>query len=440
MNGQIFSRDYVSKPYWWERTPRPEIQDCPLPKSSDVVILGSGYTGLSAAIQTTRYNLQTVVIDAEDAGWGCSTRNGGQVSTSIKSSYPELCRQFGKDQAVALIKTGEESVQWVEDFVRENNIDCDYQNTGRFHGAHSPREYRNMCKTLEETPESLRKGCYTISVEQQGAEIGSHYYYGGTINPTCSSIDPARYHQGMLNTAIQQGCRIITHSRGTSIQKRNGVFHVSTTKGTIQARDVIVATNGYTGNSTPWMQRRVIPIGSYIIATEPLSGDRINELLPTNRVITDTLKLVVYYRACPERKRIVFGGRVSIRETEPAISAPKLRELMLDRFPSLTDIRITHSWMGFVAYTFDKLPHLGVHDGVHYCMGYCGSGISLSSYLGAKTGLRVAGQQVHESPLDRHEPKGRFYYRGNPWFLEPSVFYFRIMDRLSSRNTRTKTI
>ncbi|MYB35524.1 MAG: FAD-binding oxidoreductase [Gammaproteobacteria bacterium] len=438
MNKKVFSGDYAGKPYWWERTPRPEIQDCPLPKSSDVVILGSGYTGLSAAIQTTRHNLQTVVIDAEDAGWGCSTRNGGQVSTSIKSSYPELCRQFGKDQALAIINTGKESVQWVEDFIQQNNIDCDYQNTGRFHGAHSPQEFQNMCRTLEETPEFLSKGIHTINIEQQRAEIGSNYYYGGTVNPGCSSIDPARYHQGMLNTAVTQGCQIITHCRGINIQKQNGVFHVSTTKGTIQARDVIVATNGYTGNPTPWMQRRIIPIGSYIIATEPLPGGMIGELLPTNRVITDTLKLVVYYRACPDQERILFGGRVSIRETDPAISAPKLRELMLDRFPSLTDIRITHSWMGFVAYTFDKLPHLGVHDGVHYCMGYCGSGISLSSYLGAKTGLRVAGQEGHDSPLDRHKFKGRFYYRGNPWFLKPSVFYFRIRDQLSSQNTRTQ--
>ncbi|MCY4228804.1 MAG: FAD-binding oxidoreductase [Gammaproteobacteria bacterium] len=435
MTEKIFTGDYVSKPYWWERTPRPDIQDSPLPKSSDVVILGSGYTGLSAAIQTTRHNLQTVVIDAEHAGWGCSTRNGGQISTSIKSSYPELCRQFGKDQATALIKTGKESLQWVEDFVQENSIDCDYQNAGRFHGAHSPREFQNMCKTLDETPESLRKGCYTVNIEQQAAETGSNYYYGGKVDPACSSIDPARYHQGMLNTAIQQGCQIIAHTRGLSIQKKGGVFHVSTTKGMIRAREVIVATNGYTGNSTPWMQKRVIPIGSYIIATEPLPRDTINQLLPTNRVITDTLKLVVYYRTCPERKRILFGGRVLIRETEPSISAPKLRELMLNRFPSLSDIRISHSWMGFVAYTFDKLPHLGIYDGVHYCMGYCGSGISLSSYLGAKTGLKVAGQPGHESPLDKHEFKGRFYYRGNPWFLKPSVFYYRTRDQLSSRSS-----
>lgn len=429
----IFSKDYVSKPYWWERTPRPKIQDYPLPKSSDVVILGSGYTGLSAAIQTTQYNLQTVVIDANDAGWGCSTRNGGQISSSIKGSYAELSQQYGENQAIALIKTGKEAFRWIEKFIHKNNIDCDYLNSGRFHGAHTPNEFRYMCKTLDQTPESLKKGVYTVNIEQQTTEIGSQYYYGGTINPDCSSIDPARYHRALLDISMQQGCQIITNCKGTHIQKQNGIFRVSTSKGTIQARDVIVATNGYTDNSMPWIHRRVIPIGSYIIATEPLPEGMIDELLPTNRVITDTLKLVVYYRACPERKRILFGGRVSIGETEPTISAPMLRKLMLERFPALSDFRITHSWMGFVAYTFDQLPHMGEHDGVHYCLGYCGSGISLSSYLGAETGLRVAGKTSQDSALDKHNLQGRFYYWGNPWFLKPSVLYYRTRDRLSSR-------
>ncbi len=436
MKDKIFSRDYASKPYWWERTPRPKIQDYPLPKSSDVVILGSGYTGLSAAIQTTRHNLQTVVIDANDAGWGCSTRNGGQISSSIKGSYAKLSRQYGENQAVALIETGKEAVRWIEHFIQKNHIDCDYVNSGRFYGAHTPDEFQYMCKSLKQTPEALREGIYTINAEQQATEIGSQYYYGGTINPDCSSIDPARYHQGLLNISMQQGCQIITNCKGTHIHKQNGTYHVSTSKGTIQARDVIVATNGYTGNSTPWIQKRVIPIGSYIIATEPLPEGMIKELLPTNRVITDTLKLVVYYRACPEQKRILFGGRVMIRETEPTISAPKLRKLMLERFPALSDVRISHSWMGFVAYTFDQLPHLGQYDGVHYCVGYCGSGISLSSYLGAKTGLRVAGQAGHETALDKQDFQGRFYYRGNPWFLKPSVFYYQVRDRLSSRKNR----
>ncbi|MYD75224.1 MAG: FAD-binding oxidoreductase [Gammaproteobacteria bacterium] len=438
MNEPIFSPDYVSRPYWWDRTSRPQLDDSPLPKSADVVVLGSGYTGLSAAIQTARHGLQTVVLDAEDAGWGCSSRNGGQISISIKSSFGELCRQYGQDGAIALMQTGADALDWVGQFIRKNRIDCDFRQSGRFQGAHSPRAFKEMSRMISETPETMRNGAYPVSVEQQKEEIGTDFYHGGSINPRYASVDPARYHRGMLERAVNAGCGIITHCRATDLHRQGGIFRITTAKGQIRSRNVIVATNGYTGIATPWLRRRIIPIGSYIIATEPLPKGMIDVLLPTDRMITDTLKLVVYYRACPDRKRILFGGRVSVKETDPTASAPRLRDMMLKRFPSLGGIRITHSWMGFVGYTFDRIPHLGVQNGLHYCMGYCGSGISLSSYLGSKTGLKVAGQPGGDSPLDRLNFKGRFYYRGNPWFLKPSIFYYRCRDRISSRANRSR--
>lgn len=436
MNQEIFAPNYVSRPYWWERTPRPQLNQRSLPTSTDVLILGSGYTGLSAAIQTAQHGLQTVILDAEDVGWGCSTRNGGQISTGIKSSYPELVRQYGKDEAAALLEMGKEALRWTENFIAGNDIACDFRRSGRFKGAHSRHAFKAMCQTIRETPETIRDGTYIISPEQQKQEIGSNYYYGGCVNPAYASVDPARYHQGMLNIALHAGCTIIPHCPALTIQKQGGVLNISTPKGTLRARDVIVATNGYTSAATSWMQRRIIPIGSYLIATEPLSKGMMDELLPTDRMITDTLKLVVYYRACPERKRLLFGGRISIKETQPLASAPKLRQLMLDRFPLLSGIRITHSWMGFVGYTFDQLPHSGVHEGVHYCLGYCGSGISLSGYLGGMTGLKVAGQLKSDCPLDKRKFAGRPYYRGNPWFLEPAVLYYRLRDRLAVRSTQ----
>jgi glycine/D-amino acid oxidase-like deaminating enzyme len=217
------------------------------------------------------------------------------------------------------------------------------------------------------------------------------------------------------------------------IQPQNGSFVVETARGRIQARDVIVATSGYTGNVTPWQQHRIIPIGSYMIATEPLPHGVAEKLNPKERVISDTLDLVVYYRTCPQRKRLLFGGRVSLRETNPKVSAPRLRELMLQRFPELAAVKISHSWMGFVGYSFDHLPHIGKHNGIHYSMGYCGSGISLASYYGRMVGLKVAGDPEGETAIDRINFRGRPYYRGNPWFLAPSIFYYRWKDRLTAR-------
>jgi len=198
------------------------------------------------------------------------------------------------------------------------------------------------------------------------------------------------------------------------------------------ARQVVVATSGYTDRATPWHRRRIIPIGSYIIATESLKEELIDELIPKDRVITDTRKLVVYYRASPDRKRILFGGRVSLNETDPEKTVKPLHKKLSEIYPQLSETKISHSWMGFVGFTFDHMPHTGSHDGVHYAMGYCGSGVSLSSYFGTKLGQRISGLSHGNTVLTELQFQTRPFYSGNPWFLAPSILYYRLLDRYLS--------
>jgi len=430
---RLFTDDFKTTPYWWDRTPRPENVDQALPDAADVVIIGSGYTGLSAAIQTAQQGLHTVVVDAEQAGWGCSSRNGGQVSTSLKPTFQELSKKFSADKALEIIREGHNAMDWIRGFIADNNIDCDYHETGRFHAAHDAYHYDWLKHRIESQPKEFKVDARMIPVDQQQEEIGSETYHGGAVFPYHASIDPARYHQGMLRCALDAGVHITGNCRVNDISRSQSIFKVATEKGEIRAKHVIVATSGYTSRTTPWQQRRVIPIGTYMIATEPLPEEQMDRLIPNNRVITDTRKLVVYYRNCPERKRILFGGRVSLNETNPQISGPRLHHELRNRFPELENTRISHSWMGFVGYTFDEMPHLGVHDGVHYCMGYCGAGISLASYFGACIGRQVVGNPEGKTGLDSTPFEGRFYYRGNPWFLAPSIFYYRWRDELLSR-------
>jgi glycine/D-amino acid oxidase-like deaminating enzyme len=206
-------------------------------------------------------------------------------------------------------------------------------------------------------------------------------------------------------------------------------FRVATPRGAIQARNVVIATNGYTGPLTPWHRRRVIPIGSYIIATEPLAPELMARLMPRARVVSDTRKLIYYYRASPDRTRILFGGRVAYKETDPRVSAPRLHAELCNIFPELQGTRISHSWVGFVAYTFDTLPHLGCQDGLHYAMGYCGSGISLASYFGTRIGQQVLGSAEGRTGLDGLTFQTRPLYYGDPWFLAASIMYYRWRDR-----------
>jgi glycine/D-amino acid oxidase-like deaminating enzyme len=203
---------------------------------------------------------------------------------------------------------------------------------------------------------------------------------------------------------------------------------VQTPKGTVTARNVVVATNGYTGTMTPWLRRRVIPIGSYIIATEPLAPELMARLMPQDRVVSDTRRVVYYYRASPDGRRILFGGRVSATETDPRNSGPKLHAELVRLFPELKGTRISHSWFGFVAYTFDELAHIGQQDGLYYAMGYCGSGVGMAGYLGMRIGQQVVGKKEGATAFDGLTFPTRPYYWGNPWFLGAAVAYYRWRD------------
>ena len=433
INADLFAPDYKAAPYWWDRTPRPVFEDVPLPAKADVVVIGSGYTGLSAALQTARAGRHTVVLDAEDIGWGCSTRNGGQVATGLSGAgYPQLVHKYGEAMANDIVREGHNALEWIEEFVKSEGIDCDFRRSGRLYGAHSARAYEALARKFgAKLPEGLQTGSYMVPKSELKSEIDTELYHGGAVQPRHAALDPARYHQGMLDKVLEAGASVIAQCAALNIDRQKDGLVVATSKGDIAARDVVVASNGYTGRATPWMRNRIIPLGSYILATEPLEKEVIDRLLPTDRMIVDTRKMVVYYRTCPERRRIIFGGRVSVSEPDPDITAPPLHKQMVRIFPELAPTRISHMWMGLVGFSFDHLPHMGRQDGVHYAMGYCGSGVSLAGYMGMRIGQQIAGLPEGDSPLLRTEFQARAYYRGNPWFMRPALYYYKMRDAMS---------
>jgi glycine/D-amino acid oxidase-like deaminating enzyme len=431
MNYPFTSEDFKTQPYWWDQTPAVETEASTLPAKTDVLVIGSGYTGLHCALQTAAAGRATIVIDAEAAGWGCSTRNGGQISGEIKPGYDELSQRYGTASAFALIKEARNALDWLGEFVEEQNIDCDYQQCGRFIAAHSPRQFRSLVASTQHQPSGLEQDLQIVAAQDQASEIDSEYYHGGLVNDRHCALDPAKYHAGLMNLAMQSGAQVIAYCQATGIERNSDGFKVSTSRGIIQTRDLVVATNGYTGTVTPWQRRRIIPIGSYMLATEPMGLPRASQLMPKQRVFSDTRKVVVYFRRSPDGRSLLFGGRVSVFESDPVKSLPALRREMLRIFPQLEDVRISHTWMGFVGYTFDYLPHLGMEDGVYYAMGYCGSGICLASYLGNRLGLQLLGEAEGNCVFSDPEFQTRPLYHGEPWFLGASVRYYQMRDRLS---------
>ncbi len=429
MTTDLFTADSKTAPYWWDHVPRPEPVKCTLPTTADVVIVGSGYTGLNAALQIARGGRHTVVIDAEAAGFGCSTRNGGQISTSIKPSFDELARRHGPEQAFAILKEGHNSLAWIKDFVSAERMQCGFAVVGRFHAAHNASQYEALAARIANQPKGLEVEAHAVPQREQRSELGTDVYHGGVVYSGHASIDPGLYHQELLKRVTDANAEIISHCPATAIERQGNGYRVTTPLGTITARDVVIATNGYTGSVTPWLRRRVIPIGSYMIATEPLEPQLVDRLIPKNRIVSDTRKVVYYYRASPDRRRILFGGRVSLNETDPRISGPKLHADMAHIFPELKSARISHSWCGFIAYTFDELMHAGRRDGMYYAMGYCGAGVGTASYFGMRIGQQVLGLKDGRTAFDSLKFETRPLYTGNPWFLAPSILYYRWRDK-----------
>jgi glycine/D-amino acid oxidase-like deaminating enzyme len=240
MMADLFTPDFKSMPYWWERTPRPGLGAVRLPASADVAVIGSGYTGLCAALEVARGGRSVVVVDAEDAGWGCSTRNGGQISTSIKPDYETLTRRHGAEAAFAVMKEGHNALAWVTDFIAREEIACDFKVPGRFHAAHSPRHYERLARSLSKPPKGLEVPAHVVPRAEQGRELGTTAYCGGVVYEKHASLDPGRFHQGLLAKVLNAGVTVVPHCPVVAIGRDGPGYSLSTGLGKL--RNISIAS------------------------------------------------------------------------------------------------------------------------------------------------------------------------------------------------------
>jgi glycine/D-amino acid oxidase-like deaminating enzyme len=337
----MWAADWKDTSYWLDDMPQVSGVSGDLKRKVDVLIIGSGYTGLNAALEIARGGRDVMVIESGYPGYGCSTRNGGQISTHVKPSLEKLTQKVGASRASAMRQEGVNALDWIEELVNKENLDCNFLRAGRFHAAHSRGQYDGLARDAEKLTKFEKIPTEIVPKAEQHTELGTDLYYGGVVFPRHASVHPAKYHHGLLSRVSEAGATVVSYCEAKAVNKLEKGFEVRTSKGDVICQDLVVATNGYTTSITPWLRRRVIPIGSYIIATEPIEKGLMDKLFPTNRNITDTCKVVYYYRPSPDRKRILFGGRVSAKETNTATSGPKLHNDLVRVFPELSDIKVT---------------------------------------------------------------------------------------------------
>lgn len=419
----------ITESYWLSDATPPADTAESLPARVDVLIVGAGYTGLSAARETARAGLSTLVLDAGAIGGGCSGRNGGQVAYSIKPALADLTRRHGAGLASRIRMEGENALVNLRALAAERGLDFDWRVNGGFHAAHTQRHYRALAREAEAAA-ATGAPVRLVGRSDLEEELYTDRYYGGCVYAEDASVHPLRLVRVLHERAAQEGAAVMGQCAVQSLNRTGEGFHVRTARGTVVARRVLLATNGYTGPLSPWHRRRVIPIGSYQIATEDLGEARVRRLIPHARNVSDTRRVIIYLRPSPDGRRILFGGRAALGERDPTRCVTRLLGMLRGVFPSLTDVAATHAWVGIIAYTFDTLPHLGQRDGLYFSLGYCGQGVPLATYFGMRIGQQIAGRREGATALDGIAFPTRPLYAGNPWFLAPSILAYRALDSL----------
>lgn len=419
----IFSADFQKRPYWWEAYTPPESDGQAPPQHADVAIIGGGYTGICCALTLAEAGVKAVVLEAGRLGQGASTRSGGQMSGGVNVQKKALAQvgessQERAERLAARMRDASAGMQYIESLIARHGIECGLRKTGRLTAMWLPQHYAAWSERIDELNASTDSRASMVPRDALREQIGSDVYFGAALVENAGHLHPAQLYGGMLDAARKCGATLCGDTPVTHIERLAGGYRVHTARGPVHAEQVVIATNGYTDDKMAGLRSKVIPIATYMIATEELSPDLARSILPTNRAVSESRRVVNHYRLSPDGKRLLFGGRARFTPTNEATTARLLHRAMTRRFPQLQCTRITHSWFGNVAMTLDAMPHIGGRDGLHYALGCNGSGVTMMGYLGHSVARKIIERPKGPiNAFDLGEIPGHPFYFGNTWFL-----------------------
>jgi glycine/D-amino acid oxidase-like deaminating enzyme len=430
---QAADSDRIEERSFWQATApsMPDRTGRPLPDAADVVVVGGGLTGLSAARRAAELGASVVLLEGERMGWGASTRNGGMCHPGYKQALSALVREYGEATAHRLYRDTVDAFEHVAELCT-TRIDADFVRSGHVALAYTPSHAAGYAAAVDAL-RALDMPARVVARQDLREEIGTDAYFGGIVVERSAGLHPGKLVAGLAELAEGAGAVLHEETRALRVRRQaDGRSVVETSRGAIQARDVIVGTNGYTGGLTPSLRRRILAINSYIVVTQPLPPAVAAEVSPRGRMFFDSKNFLYYWRLTPDG-RMLFGGRASMWPTSVARAASILRQAMVAVHPQLATTRVEYAWGGRVAFTFDRMPHVGRADGVTYATGCCGSGVAVMPWLGMRLAEWVGGSAPPPALASLRFPLVPAPYEGRAWFLPLAGEYWKAKDRLAAR-------
>ena len=425
--------------YWTDSAPafRPQARD--LPPQVDVAVVGGGFTGLSAALALAKRGASVAVLEAgERVAAEASGRNGGHVNNGLAVDYAEVAANVGVERARAWYHAYDAAVDAVERVVREEAIDCDFARRGKLKLATRPAHLEALTRSAERlVTDAVDTDVEILQASRVCAEVASERFVGGLLYKRSGQMHMGRFAGGLAQAAERRGAQIHTTTCVQRLERLGGgqAHRLHTDRGSVRAEQVLLATgaarHGDYG-SFGWLRRRIVPIGSFIIVTEPLGAERAMALLRERRTYVTVANIHHYFRLSPDH-RLVFGGRARFAISSPVSDAKSgdiLRDGMLEMFPQLQGVRIDYCWGGLVDVTQDRLPHAGERNGLFYSTGYSGHGTQMSVLMGERMAAVMAGDAAANPWLGRTWPAIPGHV-GPPWFLPAVGMYYRLKDRFA---------